>query len=145
MNTRILNRNLKKMCYRGHLWGLQTLRKNYLINIRITFQNNKLFPHRMIATEVSASKKQKEIIRVKEIMKSLGKYVGKKKLKVNVEKTKMVVFSERKRKSEWVELGKKENITSKRVQILGLHIQWKSHISERQWGKQIGQWDVFEE
>jgi hypothetical protein len=37
---------------------------------------------------------------MKEIVKSLGKYVRKKKLKVNVEKTKMVVFSERKRKSE---------------------------------------------
>jgi hypothetical protein len=28
---------------------------------------------------------------------------------------------------EWVELRKKEKRTSKRVQILGLHIQWKNH------------------
>jgi spore germination protein GerM len=36
---------------------------------------------------------------MKEIM-SLGKYVRKKKLKVNVEKTKMIVFNKRKTKSE---------------------------------------------
>jgi hypothetical protein len=33
-------------------------------------------------------------------MRSLGKYVRKKKLEVNVEKTEMVVFNKRKRKSE---------------------------------------------
>jgi hypothetical protein len=32
----------------------------------------------------------------KEIMKSLGKYVRKKKLEVNVEKTKIMVFNKRK-------------------------------------------------
>jgi hypothetical protein len=37
---------------------------------------------------------------MKEMMKSLGKYVRKKKLEVNVEKTKMMVFHKRKRKSE---------------------------------------------
>jgi hypothetical protein len=37
---------------------------------------------------------------MKEMMRSLGKYVRKKKLDVNVEKTKMVVFNKRKRKSE---------------------------------------------
>jgi hypothetical protein len=36
----------------------------------------------------------------KEIMKNLGKYVRKKKLGVNLEKTKMMVFNKRKRKSE---------------------------------------------
>jgi predicted nucleotidyltransferase len=36
----------------------------------------------------------------KEMVKSLGKYVRKKKLEVNVEKTKIMVFKERKRKSE---------------------------------------------
>jgi hypothetical protein len=35
---------------------------------------------------------------VKEMMRSMGKYV--KKLEVNVEKTKMMVFNKRKRKSE---------------------------------------------
>jgi hypothetical protein len=37
---------------------------------------------------------------MKEMMRSLGKYVRKQKLDVNVEKTKMVVFNKRKRKSE---------------------------------------------
>jgi hypothetical protein len=32
------------------------------------------------------------------MIKSLGKYVRKKKLEVNVEKTKMIVFNKRKRK-----------------------------------------------
>jgi hypothetical protein len=36
----------------------------------------------------------------KEMMKNLGKYVRKKKQEVNVEKTKMMVFNKRKRKSE---------------------------------------------
>jgi hypothetical protein len=49
---------------------------------------------------------------VKEMMRSMGKYV--KKLEVNVEKTKMMVFNKRKRKSEeneWKWEGK-ENRTS---------------------------------
>jgi hypothetical protein len=37
---------------------------------------------------------------MKEMMKNLGKYARKKNLKVNVEKTKMMVFNKRKRKSE---------------------------------------------
>jgi hypothetical protein len=37
---------------------------------------------------------------IKEMMKNLGKYVRKKTLEVNVEKTKMMVFNKRKRKSE---------------------------------------------
>jgi hypothetical protein len=37
---------------------------------------------------------------MKEMIKGLGKYVRKKKLEVNVEKTKMMVFNKRKRKSE---------------------------------------------
>jgi hypothetical protein len=37
---------------------------------------------------------------VKEIRRSLGKYVWKKKLKANVKKAKMIVFNKRKRKSE---------------------------------------------
>jgi hypothetical protein len=37
---------------------------------------------------------------MKEMMRSLGKYVRKKTLEVNVEKTKMMVFNKRKRKSE---------------------------------------------
>jgi hypothetical protein len=37
---------------------------------------------------------------MKEMMKSLGKYMRKKKLEVNVEKTKMMVFNKRKRESE---------------------------------------------
>jgi hypothetical protein len=35
-----------------------------------------------------------------EMMKNLGKYLRKKKLEVNVEKTKMMVFNKRKRKNE---------------------------------------------
>jgi hypothetical protein len=37
---------------------------------------------------------------MKEMMKTLGKYVRKKKVEVNVEKTKMMVFNKSKRKSE---------------------------------------------
>jgi spore maturation protein CgeB len=37
---------------------------------------------------------------MKEMMKNLGKHMRKKKLEVNVEKTKMMVFNKRKRKSE---------------------------------------------
>jgi hypothetical protein len=37
---------------------------------------------------------------MKETIKSLGKHVRKKKLEMNVEKTKMIVFNKRKRKSE---------------------------------------------
>jgi hypothetical protein len=36
----------------------------------------------------------------KELIKNLGKYVRKKRLEVNVGKTKMMVFNKRKRKSE---------------------------------------------
>jgi MinD-like ATPase involved in chromosome partitioning or flagellar assembly len=46
---------------------------------------------------VIVAKSEREI---KEITKSLVKYVRKKKLEVNVEKTKMMVFNKRKRKSE---------------------------------------------
>jgi hypothetical protein len=37
---------------------------------------------------------------MKEMIKNLGKYMRKKKLEVNVEKTKTMVFNKRKRKSE---------------------------------------------
>ncbi|CAH1366415.1 unnamed protein product, partial [Tenebrio molitor] len=37
---------------------------------------------------------------VKEMMRNLGKYVMEKKMEVNVEKTKMMVFNKRKRKNE---------------------------------------------
>jgi hypothetical protein len=37
---------------------------------------------------------------MKEMMRGLEKYVRKKKLEMNVEKTKMMVFNNRKRKSE---------------------------------------------
>jgi hypothetical protein len=40
------------------------------------------------------------LVKIKEMMKSLRKYGRKKKLEVNVEKTKMMVFNKRKRKSE---------------------------------------------
>jgi hypothetical protein len=46
---------------------------------------------------VIVAKSEREM---KEMVKSLGKYVRKKKLEVNVEKTKIMVFNERKRKSE---------------------------------------------
>jgi mannose/fructose/N-acetylgalactosamine-specific phosphotransferase system component IIB len=46
---------------------------------------------------VIVAKNEREM---KEITKSLVKYVRKKKLEVNVEKTKMMVFNKRKRKSE---------------------------------------------
>jgi hypothetical protein len=43
------------------------------------------------------AKSEKEM---KEMMKNLGKYVRKKNLEMNVEKTRMMVFNKRKRKSE---------------------------------------------
>jgi hypothetical protein len=46
---------------------------------------------------VIVAKSEREM---KEIMRSLEKYVRKKKLKVNVDKTKIMVFNKRKRKSE---------------------------------------------
>jgi hypothetical protein len=46
---------------------------------------------------VIVAKSEREM---KEIMKSLGKYVRKKKLEVNVEKTKMMVFNKKKRNSK---------------------------------------------
>jgi hypothetical protein len=55
---------------------------------------------------------------MKEMMKNLGKYARKKNLKVNVEKTKMMVFNKRKRKSEeneWNWKGRE------------IHLQRKSH------------------
>jgi hypothetical protein len=45
---------------------------------------------------VSVAKSERQM---KEMMKSLRKYVRKKKLEVNVEKTKMMVFNKRKGKS----------------------------------------------
>jgi hypothetical protein len=46
---------------------------------------------------------------MKEMMKNLRKYVRKKKLEVNVEKTKIMVFNKRKRKSEENEWKWEEN------------------------------------
>jgi hypothetical protein len=46
---------------------------------------------------VIVAKSEREM---KEMMRNLGKYVRKKKLEVNVEKTKMMVFNKRKRKNE---------------------------------------------
>jgi hypothetical protein len=36
------------------------------------------------------------LVKIKEMMKSLGKYVRKKKVEVNVEKTTMIMFNKRK-------------------------------------------------
>jgi hypothetical protein len=49
---------------------------------------------------VIVAKSEREM---KEMMKNLRKYVRKKKLEVNVEKIKMMVFNKRKRKSEEIE------------------------------------------
>jgi hypothetical protein len=46
---------------------------------------------------VIVAKNEREM---KKIMRNLRKYASKKKLEVNVEKTKMMVFNKRKRKSE---------------------------------------------
>jgi hypothetical protein len=56
---------------------------------------------------VIVAKSEREM---KEMMRGLGKYVRKKELEVNVEKTKMIVFNERMRKSaenEWRWEGRK--------------------------------------
>jgi hypothetical protein len=66
------------------------------------------------------AKSEKEM---KEMMKNLGKYVRKKNLEINVEKTRMMVFNKRKRKSEKNDWNWERR---KRVQILGLQIQRKS-------------------
>jgi mannose/fructose/N-acetylgalactosamine-specific phosphotransferase system component IIB len=44
-------------------------------------------------------------IEMKEMMKNLRKYMTKNKLEVNVEKTKMMVFNKRKKKSEENEIN----------------------------------------
>jgi L-2-hydroxyglutarate oxidase LhgO len=61
---------------------------------------------------VTVAKSEREM---KEIMRNLGKYMRKKKLVVNVEKRKMLVFHMRKRKGKkrGVELRRKHNRTSK--------------------------------
>jgi hypothetical protein len=66
---------------------------------------------------------------MKGIMRSLGKYARKKKLEKWMLKRRKWWCSTRERgraTREWVELTRKENRTSKRVQILGLHIQRKA-------------------
>jgi hypothetical protein len=45
---------------------------------------------------------------MKEMMRNLGKYVRKKNLEVNVEKTKMMVFNKREKKSEENEENRRE-------------------------------------
>jgi hypothetical protein len=52
---------------------------------------------------------------MKEMMRNLGKYVRKKKLEVNVEKTKMMVFNKRKRKNEESECKWEESKIRKRA------------------------------
>jgi hypothetical protein len=67
------------------------------------------------ANDVAKSERE-----MKEMMKNLGKYVRKKKLEVNVEKTKMMVFNKRKRNNE----EKKWNWEGRKIeQVNELHIQ----------------------
>ncbi|KAJ3621429.1 hypothetical protein MTP99_003559 [Tenebrio molitor] len=69
---------------------------------------------------------------MKEMVESLGNYVRKKKLELNVEKTKVMVFDKRKRKSEenewnWEEIS----------QILGEIMRKANKVmgtGERKWG-----------
>jgi hypothetical protein len=80
---------------------------------------------------VIVAKSEREM---KEMMKNLEKYVRKKKLEVNVEKTKMRVFNKRKRKSEENEWNWEER---KIEQVLGFWVTHSMkepqirHISER--------------
>jgi hypothetical protein len=71
---------------------------------------------------------------MKEMMKSLGKHVRKKKLEVNVDKTKMMMFNKRKRKSEeneWYWEGRKIEQANE-FKYLGYTLEPRiSHISER--------------
>jgi hypothetical protein len=72
----------------------------------------------------------------KEMMKNLGKYVRKKKPDLNVEKTKMMVFNKRKRKSEenkWNCEGRKIEQVNE-CKYLGYTINERArirHISEK--------------
>jgi hypothetical protein len=84
-------------------------------------------------------------IEMKEMMESLGKYVRKKKLEVNVEKTKMVMFNKRKRKSEENE-RKREGRKIERVRefkYLGYTFNEratdKAHMRERDSGMCVGE------
>jgi hypothetical protein len=62
---------------------------------------------------VIVAKSEREM---KVMMRSLGKYVKKKKLEVNVDKMKMMVFNKGKRKNEErVEMGRKQDRKSERV------------------------------
>jgi hypothetical protein len=64
---------------------------------------------------------------MKEMM-SRGKYVRKKKLEVNVENTKMMVFNKRKgEENEWKWEGRKTEQVNEFKYILGSHMQRKSH------------------
>jgi hypothetical protein len=82
----------------------------------------------------------KSVREMKEMMKNLGKYVRKKKLEVNVEKMKMMVFNKRKRKSEenewnWEEMKATDEkhireIVRKANKVVGC--VWG--IGDRKWG-----------
>ncbi|XP_068914676.1 uncharacterized protein F23F12.8-like [Tenebrio molitor] len=78
---------------------------------------------------------------MKEMMRNLEKYVRKKKLEVNVEKTKMMVFSKRKRKNEesewkWEEskIERVSEVVRKANKVVGC--VWG--IGERMWGGEFG-------
>ncbi|CAH1379718.1 unnamed protein product [Tenebrio molitor] len=67
---------------------------------------------------------------MKEMVESLGNYVRKKNLELNVEKTKMMVFDKRKRKSEENEWNWEERKIEhvKEVKYLGDRATDKAHI-----------------
>ncbi|KAH0816889.1 hypothetical protein GEV33_005903 [Tenebrio molitor] len=90
---------------------------------------------------VIVAKSEREM---KEMMRNLEKYVRKKKLEVNVEKTKMMVFSKRKRKneeSEWKwEESKIERVSE--FKYLGYTFNERAtvraQVRERMWGGEFG-------
>jgi hypothetical protein len=98
---------------------------------------------------VIVAKSEREM---KEMMKNLGKYVRKKKVEVNVEKTKMMVFNKRKRKSEANEWNWEERkIEQVHTWVLGYTFDGratdKAHIREilRKANKAMGRvWGIGE-
>jgi hypothetical protein len=95
----LIERTLKKKtCSRSTVVKKHHTLDSLLTTIRRISSTSKFCNYRIFAFwKKIVTKSEREM---KEMMKTLGKYVRKKKVEVNVEKTKMMVFNKRKRKSE---------------------------------------------
>jgi hypothetical protein len=86
------------MCSRSTVVKKHHTLDSLLTTMRRISSTSKFCNYRIFAfLKKIVAKSEREM---KQMMKILGKYVRKKKVEVNVEKTKMMVFNKRKRKSE---------------------------------------------